>query len=165
MKIAFSIYLIFTGIQINAQIKIAGNYHDHFGGSLDIDSAAKFKYSWSFDMVGSWTAGNWSTSNDTIYLHMTPIYDTVTYVTKKNQTIDSLILSRDTKPRRITMEEANYFYAGGQNFEPYPQKLLCRKNRLYVIDNHGKVDKKWKRGFGSAKKFPPYFVKITMPED
>jgi hypothetical protein len=65
----------------------------------------------------------------------------------------------------LPMEEANYFYAGGQNFEPYPQKLLCRKNRLYVIDNHGKVDKKWKRGFGSAKKFPPYFVKITMPED
>jgi hypothetical protein len=94
---------------------------------------------------------------------MIPKYDTANYKTKDNRVLDSLILSRDTIPGRIAPEADGVLYTGGQNTHPFPTKLLFRRNRLYNIDDSGKLKVKWEGSFWSDgrhhKKYPPWFVK------
>ena len=165
MKIVLSIFLWVTGCQLNAQGKVVGYYRNYFGGNLDLYADSTFHYFWRFDLMGSWTNGIWKTNNDTIYLAMIPVYDTLTYLNKNNKFTDSLLLALDEKPRRISMEEAAkeaiILYSGHQNMEPYPTRLLYRKNRLYQIDNNQKLSKKWEKGFSTGKKFPPWFERTS----
>ena len=166
MKTIFFLYFGFICFKLDAQSKFVGHYHDYFGSAIDIYSDSTFKYSWRFDMQGSWTTGSWRTNNDTIYFSMIPIYDTLAYVTMNTQNSDSLILSVDETPRRITMQEANILYSGGQNKVPYPPILFYQKSRMYRIDNQKRLDKKWEKGFWTGKrgkKLPPWFIKDSLP--
>jgi hypothetical protein len=95
-------------------------------------------------------------TKDTVYFTMIPVYDTLSHAVKNGEIRDSLILSVNEIPERITVDLQG-LSSGGQNIEPYPTKLLYRKNRLYEIDNLGKLNKKWRRGFWSKKKWPPWF--------
>jgi len=85
---------------------------------MDINPDATFKYSWHFDLQGSWTKGTWRVNNDTVYFHMIPIYDTIRYKGRDNRMVDSLILSVDEKSGQITMQDAGVLYSGGQNIKP-----------------------------------------------
>jgi len=69
-------------MSLNAQNKVAGHYSNYFGGSLNIAPDSTFKYSWHFDLQGSWTKGKWRITKDTVYFDMIPVYDTVSYATK-----------------------------------------------------------------------------------
>jgi hypothetical protein len=160
MKASMTLLFILVCAQLNAQPGVAGSYHDYFGGSLNINQDSTFKYSWDFDLLGSWTKGKWRVANDTVYFSMIPVYDTVRQYLSNGEIIDSLVLSVDEKSERITLD-LNILNSGGQNVHPYPERLLYRRNRLYGIDIHGKLYKKWSRGFWSKKKWPPWFVRTT----
>jgi hypothetical protein len=159
MKGALFLYSIVICTSLNAQSIVAGHYRNYFGGSLNIVPDSTFKYSWHFDLQGSWTNGKWRMIKDTVYFTMIPVYDTITHAIKNGEIVDSLVLSLDEIPKRTTIN-LNVLYSGGQNIQPYPTKLLYRKNRLYEIDKHGKLDKKWGKNLWSKRKWPPWFTKI-----
>ncbi|HEV3252626.1 MAG TPA: hypothetical protein VGZ71_16820 [Puia sp.] len=159
MKTASFLYFIVVCASLNAQSIVAGHYRNYFGGSVNIAPDSTFKYSWHFDLQGSWTKGRWRMTKDTVYFTMIPVYDTISHTIKNGEIGDSLVLSVDEIPERITLN-LNALYSGGQNIQPYPTKLLYRKNRLYEIDKLGKLNKKWRRGFWSKKKWPPWFARV-----
>jgi hypothetical protein len=161
MKVSSFLYFILLCTSLHAQSIVAGHYEDHFGGSLNISPDSTFKYSWHFDLQGGWTKGRWRMTKDTVYFTMIPIYDTVSYVLKNGEVADSLILSEDEIPERVTIN-LSVLSSGGQNIQPYPTKLLYRKNRLYTIDKHGKPITKWRQGW-SKKKWPPWFARVKTP--
>jgi len=71
-----------------------------------------------------------------------------------------LILSSDDIPERITASwlTGMPFIGGGQNFEPNPDKLFFKRNRLCLVKN-GKLVKKKKSGIFKGKKWPPYYIR------
>jgi hypothetical protein len=70
---------------VDDQVKISGQYHDFFGCKLELKKDLTFKFTWNFDLYSSWTIGKWTFSNDTIYLQVKLILDTLTW-TSQNQT-------------------------------------------------------------------------------
>ncbi len=111
-------------------------------------------------MAASWTNGTWYLNNDTVFFHMVPTYDTLSHLDKSNSTVDTLILSPDEIPERITSSQfaGTVLSGGGQNRMNYPEKLLFRKGRLYKIQD-GKLVTKKQKGFWTTKKWVPWFFK------
>jgi hypothetical protein len=56
---------------------IFGMYSDKFGIKLELLSDYNYFYSYHIDLSSSWSIGKWATSNDTVFLRNSPIYDTV----------------------------------------------------------------------------------------
>jgi hypothetical protein len=160
MKILTFAFLLSLPIALFAQDKIVGRYRDYFGSRLQLNADNTFKYTWHFDMVGSWTNGTWALKGDTVYFYMVPTYDTLKFATVSNMTVDSLILSTDEIPERFTQEQyaAMLLSSGGQNRMDYPDKLLFRKGKLYKIQN-GRLIVKKQKGIGSSKKWDPWYFK------
>jgi hypothetical protein len=142
------------------QDKIIGRYRDYFGSRIQLNPDSTFEYTWHFDLSASWTKGTWTVNKDTVYFHMVPTYDTITYKNKDGTYAEKLILSVDQTPERLTQEEVASMGlpSGGQNFIPYPEKLVYKKDRLYGIKN-GRIIKKKQKGFWTKKKWNPWFFK------
>jgi hypothetical protein len=160
MKILTLIILLTLQLSLLAQNKIVGRYRDYFGSRIQLNADSTFKYTWHFDMSGSWTKGTWTLKGDTVYFYMVPTYDTLKFATVSNMTVDSLIISTDEIPERFTQEQyaAMLLSSGGQNRMDYPEKLLFKKARLYKIQNGRRITKKQK-GLWSTKKWNPWFFK------
>jgi hypothetical protein len=70
--------ILFILLFINIEQKnIEGEYYNHFGSNLKINSDKTFLYTWSFDLASSWSKGKWEIKNDTIYFQIIPVYDTL----------------------------------------------------------------------------------------
>ena len=160
MKILTITLLLSFSLCLTAQDKVIGRYRDYFGNRIQLNADNTFKYTWNFDMSASWTKGTWSIKNDTVYFHMLPTYDTLSHVNSNNFTVDTLILSDDEIPERITpIQSASIVLSsGGQNRMTYPDKLLFKKGRLYKIQNGNLIVKKQK-GFWTSKKWDPWYFK------
>ncbi|MBZ5857315.1 hypothetical protein [Flavihumibacter profundi] len=154
-KIAFLIILSTSSF---GQNRMLGRYRDYFGSRVELSSDSTFKYSWQFDLASSWTKGTWTLVNDTLFFHMKPIYDTLLYLNRSNSLVDTLILSEDEKPERISFSDTIYLSSGGQNYQICPDKLFFKNERLYKIWNGSLVRKKQK-GFWTGKKWDPWFFK------
>ena len=160
MKILTTIFLLTLSFSLFAQDKIVGHYRDYFGSRIQINTDNTFKYTWHFDLSGSWTKGTWSLKNDTIYFHMIPTYDTISYKNNDGTSADKIILSVDETPERLTPDQfaGLGLSSGGQNIQPYPEKLFFKRQKLYNIKN-GKLVKKKIKGFWTKKKWRPWFFK------
>jgi hypothetical protein len=156
MKILTTIFLLTLSFSLFAQDKIVGRYRDYFGSRIQINADSTFKYTWHFDLSASWTKGTWSLKNDTIYFHMIPTYDTISYKNNGGTSTDKLVLSVDETPERLTPEQllSRGLSSGGQNLQNYPDKLFFKSQRLYNIKN-GKLVKKKIKGFWTKKKWRP----------
>jgi hypothetical protein len=160
MKFLLTISILTVSFNLFAQDEVTGRYRDYFGSRLKINADNTFKYTWNFDLSASWTKGTWTQKGDTLYFNMTPVYDTLTYLKDNGVTADTLILSDNEIPERISREQgaATALSSGGQNRMVYPEKLLIRKGRLYnVVD--GKLIKEKQKGILSHKKWNPWFFK------
>jgi len=117
-------------------------------------------YKWRFDLSSSWTKGKWKINNDTIYFTKIPVLDTLKYKHAKSLVTDSLVLSLDENAESITTEEyiSYQLTSGGQNRHSMPNKLFYRNGRLYSIDEKGKLIKKKVEGFGTKKRFVPWYI-------
>jgi hypothetical protein len=164
------VFLIFS-TNLLAQRKIVGRYRNHFGDRIELYSDSTFKYTWSFDLQYSWTRGSWTIKKDTVFFHMVPVYDTLSYVKANGLLSDKLILSVDEQPERIIksnnvalqkVEKADFVAilqnTGGQNYQTYPTKLYFKKGRLYNI-YQGSLVKKKVRGIWTRKKWRPWYFK------
>jgi hypothetical protein len=160
MKILTVTLLLILSNNLFAQNKIIGRYRDYFGSRIQLNTDNTFKYTWHFDMVGSWTKGTWTLTGDTVYFRMTPTYDTLSQTNSIGIISDTLILSTDEIPEHFTQSEfaSLLLSSHGQNRTSYPDKLLFRKGRLYKIQN-GKLVIRKQKGFGTGKKWIPWFFK------
>jgi len=144
-----------------AQTKIVGHYHDYFSSNIYFNADSTFKYTWNADMLSSWTKGTWSLHNDTIFLKMIPVYDTLRSADKNEIISDRLILSEDEQPDLLIQKTSDLPNPSGQNFEPAPDKLFYRKGKLYLVKN-GDLLKPKIRMFWTKRKLPPYYVRALV---
>jgi hypothetical protein len=160
MKILILTFLFFLSINLSAQKSLTGRYRDYFGSRIELNTDSTFKYTWHFDLSGSWTKGTWTFKNDTVYFDMIPTYDTVSYKNNNGTSADKLILSVDETAERMMPEQ----YAGmglslgGQSIHPCSDKLFFKRQKLFAIKD-GKLVKKKVRGFWTKKKWRPWFFK------
>lgn len=160
MKISIIGILLSLSFSLFAQKKVVGRYRDYFGSRIELNADSTFKYTWHFDLSGSWTKGTWFLKNDTVYFNMIPTYDTISYKNNSSASSDKLILSVDETPERLTPEQYTGMglSSGGQNLQSYPDKLFFKRGRLYKIYNRRLVVKK-QTGFWTNKKWNPWFFK------
>ena len=161
MKAVCAFFSILMILQAQAQDNILGRYKDYFGSDITLNADSTFAYSYHFDMAGTWTVGTYKVVNDTIYLTEVPIYDTLQFVNKLKQPIDSLILSDDKKPDRITMDDFinKPFLSSAQDRMSHPLLLVWRKNRLYTLDRHGRLNARKMKAISNGKKYVPWYLK------
>lgn len=156
MKFSLSIlFLILINIQHG---NIEGEYYNHFGNKLKINSDKTFLYTWHFDLASSWSKGKWKIKNDTIYFDVIPVYDTL----RRPNLKDSLVLSIDQKPQLITDMSIVFIGAlssGGQNRENMSSKLYFDGEKLIEIKKNGKLDNRKLKAFWENKKYNTWFVK------
>jgi len=153
-------FLLFS-IQLTAQKKYVGNYHTYFGNRIEIYHDSTFKYIFNLDTESSWTKGTWKVHSDTIYFKMIPIYDTVVYKdSAETLRIDSLVLSSDQTPERISSLESisGFLSSYGQNRHPFPDKLFFSNDKLFYIQG-GKLVRQRMKGFWTTKKYVPWYIK------
>ena len=143
-----------------AQDKIVGHYRDHFSSRIQLNNDKTFKYTWHLDLSAIWTKGTWTINNDTVYFHVIPTFDTINYKNKNGLLTDTLILSTDEIPERLTQEQyaGQGLSSGGQNRTPCPDKLFYKGQKLFAIKD-GKLVKNKIRGFWTKKKWSPWFFK------
>jgi hypothetical protein len=160
MKILTITFLLTLPFTLFAQDEIVGNYRDHFSSRIQLNNDNTFKYSWHFDLSASWTKGNWTINNDTVYFHIIPTFDTISYKNKNGLSTDTLILSTDEIPERLTQEQyaGQGLSSGGQSRIPCPDKLFFKGQKLFAVKD-GKLVKKKIRGFWTKKKWSPWFFK------
>jgi hypothetical protein len=161
MKILLLNILLFLSFSLFAQKNILGRYRDHFASRVELNADSTFKYTWRFDLTNSWTKGLWTIKNDTVYFHMVPTYDTVSYKNNAGTSTDTFVLSVDETSERLTPEQyaGMGLSSGGQNIHSNPEKLYFKKGRLYKIHNGKLIVKKQKGFWGRDKKWNPWYFK------
>lgn len=139
---------------------LPGTYSNAFGEKIIFHPDNTFKYTWHFDLMGSWCKGKWAMSGDTIKMSIIPVYDTLSETDTSGKFIkDTLILSNDETSERITIKNViQLISSGGQNKKLPMTKLYIKKDKLLLIYD-GKPKKTWAKGFLTNKKYPLWFVK------
>ena len=160
MKILTIVLLLSFSPGLFAQDKIVGRYRNYFGSLIQLNADKTFKYTWNLDLSGSWTKGTWMLTGDTVYLQMIPTYDTLSRIKSGSILPDTLILSIDEIPERLTQTASSpvVLHSSGQNRSDHPEKLLFKKGKLYRIYK-GKLVTKKQKGFWTNKKWRPWFFR------
>ena len=160
MRTTLQIFLILISTLTFSQEKISGLYLSKFGEKIELKTDSTFIYNWKFYLASSWSKGKWRLKNDTIYLNLTPIMDTLKIV-KNNKYSDSLILSSDQKASLIEIDEliTNTLSSGGQNRQKPPQKLFIENGKLFRLTERNKIDNKKYKQLSSNKKYRTFFYK------
>ncbi len=142
------------------QKKLSGKYSNHFGEKIELKSDSTFIYNWNLDLASSWSNGKWKVENNTIFLNVIPIMDTLKIV-NDNRYSDSLILSSDQKANLIKKEETfiNALAGGGQNRQKPPKKLYIRNGKLFRLTDKNEIDNKKHKQLSTDKKFKTFFYK------
>jgi len=150
------------------QDNVTGEYYDSFGCKLILNSDSTFEFTWHFDLAGSWSKGKWLIDKDTIILENIAVYDTVIYTdtisVNKIEKREELVLSADDSSEMISVTEAvlSSISGGGQNRKAPPDKLIYRRNRLYLLDKNGKIDNKKHPTLLTGKKYKSYYREIQL---
>ena len=146
------------------QDKYVGIYNDRFSESIELKSDSTFVHNYRFDLSSSWTTGKWKVSNDTVYFKSELVSDSLQVRDSNGNKIkDSLVLSADLKINRIELNEfiMSSLSSGGQNRVKPPNKLYCKRNKLYRINENGTLDLRKVKAFWTDKKYKTYFRKET----
>ena len=146
MRLFTFIPILFLSVYLLGQKNcIVGEYRNYSGGRISLRSDSTFYYKSLFSTLGTYASGTWSVLNDTIFLK--PILKD-----KRIKSIDGgkyITLSVSSDKRSIvTFEEFVTF-----PFETsigIPLKLYLKKNKLYEINEKGKIIK------GNRKYPQPY---------
>jgi hypothetical protein len=155
--------LLISDQKSSGQQAIIGKYRDYFGSRLEIKADSSFRYTWKFDLASRWTVGIWHEDNGLIEFKVVPILDTVhisvNYINEKR---DSLVLSSDENSSSITLEESaiNSLSGGGQLTQLGFSKLYAKRNKLFSIDENGRISRKRRQPIFSRKKRPSSFFRI-----
>lgn len=163
MRITLLVILTFLSLSSPGQIS-AGQYQDYSGCTLVLNEDSTFRYDWGFDLMHTWATGQWSTSGRFLHLKFIMVYDTLIRDGKP----DSLVLSFDETAQKIT--QADFELANSitcwQGRERFSNKFCLKRNRLYIIDDKGRLYKKrhrhiWpqRRWLWGFKKWPTWYIR------
>lgn len=137
-----------------------GTYANAFGSEIELRQDGTFKYTWDFDLMGSWTTGTWKVSSDTLRLHIVPVYDTLAkYNSEKIFIKDTLVLSANEKSDRIQEMEyiSTLLSSGGQNRQLPDTLFFIKKDKLIAVKN-GRLQTKKVKSL-NTEKYRPWYVK------
>lgn len=143
MRTLFLILLIFFLFfnKANGQKTITGDYYHAPRTKLKLKEDSTFMYTWGYHMSSGWCSGKWRANNDTIYLKVIPVYDTVKIeLTMQSGTTESLVLSPDTVSEAISLQQNfnNLKSSRSQTINNCPGKLFYKKKKLFYISKKGK---------------------------
>lgn len=177
MKITILVAFLVSSIRTSAQDRISGSYYDYFDNKLHLNRDSTFLHEFHFDLVYSWASGKYGVRNDTLYLTVIPVFDTIRYKNTTTDLItDSLILSTDQNSN-IGFDSADTYDNGirkriyiaeekWQNTFPIPDRLLYKKRKLFFIKHDGKLSRGrvspiWpvRRKLGGNKKIHTWYIK------
>jgi len=155
MKTLYIILFIFLHESAFAQTQLIGCYGRQ-DCQIELKSDSTFFYFYAVDMERIWTKGNWKCDDKVIILLPTPIYDTSLSI----QNTDSLLLSRDYKPDRLTdsIRKLKYLFTLKQDINICPKLLKHKKNILYILKGNKIIKKKINDGYYKDS-FDPWFTK------
>jgi hypothetical protein len=94
-----------------------------------------------------------------LFLRPTLVYDTLRKTTSDGNMQDSLVLSKDMKPKVLTTLYPGYLTTGWQNRIPPPEKMLLKRRRLYRLTIDGRVNTGRQLEFWTKKRHPTYMVR------
>lgn len=157
MRLTIILLLIIIHISASGQ-HLIGKYNDYFGHTLELKDDSTFRLEWKFDLVKTWAIGQWTFSNDIVYLKFKDIYDTLTRTDKP----DSLVLSIDDKSKRINEEEfaTNQISSGGQKHVGITDQLRFKRKRLYLSGKNGRPYRRKQPSILTTKKKPTWYFKL-----
>lgn len=151
--------LLLTIIYISASGQhVTGKYNAYYGHSLELKNDSTFRYEWKFDLVKNWAVGQWTFSNDMVNLKFTDVYDTLT---RPNQP-DTLVMSIDDKSNRVNNEEfvSTLLVSGGQHHTGITERLIFKRQRLYLTDTNGRPMTGKQRGIWTKKKRHTWYFRV-----
>ncbi len=164
MKKIFLVLCFFFSLSSNAQTNLFGHYTST-SGQITINPDSTFKYSWHVCLQAKWAFGTWRFFKDTLYLTMTPVYDTLRYFDKnRNITRDTLVLKEDeeTGQSKVIINQIDWqktiLTRYIQEEGCYPSKLFYKKGRLYNFRNGKLLTKRIKHW--NNKKYPSWYYKL-----
>jgi len=146
MRLTILLILTFIHLTISGQ-EYREKYQDYFGHSIELNKDSTFRCEWNFDLMYEWAIGKWTKSDQTIILKFIDVYDTLIKADKQ----DTLVLSIDEKPDRIEKEE---FVSGGQHKERFNDTFRQKGNRLYIINENGRLNRSRQKGIWPQRRFP-----------
>ncbi len=152
-------WLILSVSWIPLQENHSGRYEGGFGGAILLRSDSTFLYEWRFDLMYSWNRGTWRSMNDTVWLDVVPVYDTLTLNTYGAAPRDSFYLSRDSIAERFNQPEPNLGHTSSQGTHPFPVDLIYENDHLYPMTPNKTPDKKSTYKFG-GRSFPTYYTRV-----
>ena len=157
MRSLLPFLMLFITIEVSGQI--AGRYYDRFGNKLELRADSTFSHSWQIDLASSWSQGSWTARNDTVFITIVPVFDTLKTSSKYIGTVDSLVLSADKSSDMISMETyaMNSIASGGQNRERPPLKLYYKRERLYYMDINNQLVSRKVKSFTTRNKVVSWF--------
>ncbi|MES2656727.1 MAG: hypothetical protein V4620_14120 [Bacteroidota bacterium] len=153
MKYCISIILFLVLSATHAQNKFHGEYGG-YGTKLILDSNGTFVCNTHYRCIGyDFVAGIWTQQKDTVYFIKTLVLDTVRFEFENQNSMDSLVVSKDEKADRISKEEyeKGFHMSGWQDTSINIGKLFYRKDRLYKIKPNGKLITKKRKVYGPPK--------------
>jgi hypothetical protein len=160
MRQVFIVLLLLASVSARSQPVLAGTYKDQFGGSIIFKPNGTFEYWWGFYFPSSWNVGFWQQQKDTVFLHITSIYDTIQVGVVGGVVKDLLVLSDDQKPNLWT----DYLSFLPSNIEqgrhPVPERLVFKRRYLYLLGKNGLLINRKERNALTGKKAKPWYEPV-----
>lgn len=157
MKKVYVAYILFHCLLIaTCQNQIEGLYYNYFGDKLELYTDSTFSHKWANDLSSSWSVGTWILIHDTLFLKISPKYDTI----RKTDGSYNLVLASEISYEQDSTGQFNtevIFF--GQNYHPPSEKYLFRRSRLYYLLPDGKPIKRKQPRAAGNRKYKSYYIK------
>ncbi len=162
MKISIAIILFSLPFGLLAQSEVAGIYRNYSFCEIQLNADSTFLFSWYRDLYGAWAKGKWTLKKDTVYFHKIPMYDTLHVTEKNGSTVDTLLLSKYSKQRRLTAEMLSEITVQQieQNGNSLPDTMLFKENRLYEMKDGSIITEK-QPGIRRGSEHDPWYFKLA----
>jgi hypothetical protein len=137
-------------------------YSDGHGSKIEFRSDSTFLHTYRFDMISSWSSGKWSVKNDTVFLTMIPVYDTVKVFNKNGAFTHYDKAKADSPIPKMQVRHDGVATASTgkwQNYLPTPPKLYLKNGRLYNVDEKGNPIQKKVFNEATGNKQYTYYTK------
>lgn len=162
MKLVTVFVIVLVQTACFGQVSIIGTHKSYFGEKLELKSDHTFHYTWRFDMASSWTTGEWTVSNDTLYLTPILVFDTLKVLNAANVVQDTLVLSSDVIASRIGKKEFIYasISSGWQHRKKPPVRLYIENGKLFTVLANGQLDRRKRKPVWGNIRYQTYFEKV-----
>ena len=129
MKILMAMLLLSLPFTSPAQSEVIGIYNNYSFSEIQLNTDNTFLFSWYHDLNGRWVKGKWAFKKDTVYFHKIPMYDTLSTINKNGNNVDTLLLAKYSKQRRLTAEMMSEITVGSteQNGDFLPDTMLFKE--------------------------------------